>query len=792
MIQRDLIREKGRMTMSELAFISTATHNGNADRSFGRHLYQAAKMGSVLCCVAVLTYLLPDVALAVNECTAADKISNGKPNASAFTSDGELKVTCPPQTDNYPNGIIYRIERISGVSHTDDGFNIELKTDDGTTITNANEDGKGISVQSIGRLPGVITVENQADITTKGNSIQVTSESGIKLTNTGELNSGQSFGILARNRNSGEIHIEHSGSIVGTKEAGIYAWYTGNTSSTDANVKNRIVIRSSGDITVQNDEKTGRHGILVHGNNSKQIITADLHITGGTIRSDDDGIRVSLEGPKASAGDGSGTVKVVVDKGVKIISNTEDGIHVSAKFEGAESKDLIYIKSDADITSTGMGIYGEHFGSSSEGSITIISGGNIRTTGSVRRNTKDKEYEYTNFRGLSAQDRANAAKVNSHGIYAYAPHTSGTIPIKIDMTGGSITSTGDGIHVRNEGNGLSEVRVRDGATIDAQGFGIRIIGKSRVTIDSGARVSGVLGAVSVNGISSAGFLTLPSLLLNATSRLPLLSQKREGAYASLNTRSGSTDASGIAYRYRNIDLTVGYAKEVSPEMLIGASVQHLPVKATLPAGETLKGKGLGLALALNYSRSDFYLEGQLAFTRFKSNYHRGNAGAESGIKATQVHTELETGCRYDINERWELTPRFNYRYVKVKTKSFAGNNSVTFPNVSESALGFGATAATALKTEVDGDMKAYASLDIEQRSPSNGGNYRFTDADSNDVTFETTDSGKRTMLKAQVGVTWNFGKEGKNLFGAHLGYADRISGVEADETTAGLNLELKF
>ncbi len=755
-----------------------------------------ARIIAALSFVTIFACLLPNALKAANECTPASSQTSGKLNASAFDANGKLVVNCQSTSENYPNGILYRIEQISGIAHTNDGFDVELTVPAGVTIdttkpATSSDQNYGINVNSNNRN-GIITIVNNANISSEKNSIYADGRRNIKVTNAGALSSGEASGIFARNRGYGEINIDHSGSIVTTQHAGIYAWYSGKASNAPAGSNNRIVIRSSGDITVEKSDKTARHGILAHGSNSNQDITIDIHVTGGTIRTDDDGINANTNGPKASAGEGLGTIKVVVDKGVKIHSNTEDGIQASAKSEDANSKDSIYIKSNAEVTSFGIGIYAQHFGQSSEGSITIISGGDIKTTGYLRRDPDDKEYEYTNFRGVSNPD--DVEKVNSHGIYAYASHESGTIPIKIDMTGGSITSTGDGIHVRNEGKGKADVRVASTSKINAQGYGIRIVGKGNVKIEQGARVYGKLGAVSVNNVSSSGYLVLPSSLLKATPRLPLLARHAAGPWVDVDTRSGSTSAAGISYDYRSTRLSAGYAMAVGSDLLIGAAVQYLPTTAKLPAGERLKGKGSGLAFSIDYIGSGWYAAGNLGWSKFKSDFHKNGSTSQvaNNIKASQLYTELEAGYRFNFNEDWELNPRVNYHRVKVDTKSFADDNQIEFPRVSESSLGLGLVASRTLKSDSENDMNAYISLDIERYSPSNGGNYRFTDASDNDVKFEIADSKKYSMLKAQFGFDWKFGSEKQSSFGAYLGYADGISGSDADETMGGVNLHWHF
>ncbi len=752
-----------------------------------RFFTATAMTGIIFACL-----LSNGVEAAENACTASGSITGGKPNASAFTN-GELIVNCAADNDEYPTGISYKNQKIAGVS---DGFNIKLTVPAGVIIdttktATSGTQSSGISVTAVSKRDGTVTITNNGKITSDRIAIQATSWRDVKVTNAGTLNGGDGSGIFARNRGYGEIHITHSGKIVGTNEAGIYAWYTGTTANAPQDSKNRIVIRSSGDITVENDDKTARHGILAHGANARQDITIDIHVTGGTIRTDDDGINANTNGPKAGAGDGSGTIKIVVDKGVKIHSNTEDGITASAKNESANSKDKIYIKSDAEITSFGIGIYAQHFGQSSDGQITIISGGNIKTTGYLRRDSNDKEYEYTNFRGVADPDAET--KVNSHGIYAYASHKSGAIPIDIDITGGSIVSTGDGVHVRNQGTGTTDVHVASGTQINAQGFGIRIIGKGRVEIESGARVHGDMGAVSVNGVAASGYLAMPSTLLKATPRLPTLSRYGAGPWIDLDTRSGSAMAAGMAYDYSSTGLSAGYAMVSGTSLWVGGAIQYLPMSTKLPAGEKLKGKGTGLALTVEYRGSGPYLNGQLGWTKFKSDFHKfGSAGVAKDIKATQLYFGFEGGYRMAWNERWELTPRLTYQYVNVRPKSFSDSHEIDMPDASETSLGLGMVASTTLKADADNDMKGYLSLDFERHSFSNGGSYRFTDTNDDETVFDIADSKASSMLKAQVGMDWKFGPDKQNTLGAYLGYADGVSSSDADEVMGGVNFHWQF
>ena len=338
--------------------------------------------------------------------------------------------------------------------------NVEAGVKIGTQENPVGKNGIEVAIQgSPDANTAKISVDNAGSIRTKQSGIRVTRNSpgDVTVTNSGTIvtdnpdDSVKEGGILVRNRKKGHAVINHSGSVTSGWHAAIYAWYQGEAAAADGSIR----ITSSG--TVRSMVK---HGILAQVDNTAAAIPATVTVTGGKVHGTDDGIRVANEGNGSSTARVSGSARIESDK--------EDGIHATAgkKSEGdepgnfaSEAPVLVDLGAGATIFTrnsggeddeSSHGIHAEHFGNQAiagtetdTGSIRIVSAGKIETAGT-----------------------------NGHGIAAFATGTLATVPIEVEMKGGSITAAGDGIHVENKGRGKVAVTVGQGATVTSKKHGI--------------------------------------------------------------------------------------------------------------------------------------------------------------------------------------------------------------------------------------------------------------------------------------------------------------------------------
>ena len=357
----------------------------------------------------------------------------------------------------------------------------------GTQENPIGETGINVTIQGSPTLANTakISIDNAGSIRTKKSGIKVDrySPGDVTVTNSGTIvsenpdDSVKEIGILVHTRKQGHVVIDHSGSVTSGWHAAIYAWHEREVAAADGSIK----ITSSG--TVRSMVK---HGILAEVRNNNASVPATVTVTGGTIHGKDDGIRV------ANKGNGSSTVRV---SGTPVIKSTsEDGIHASAGEETNNDKSkaavVVEFGAGAQVTTMGEdvpsddsshGILAEHWGNQAlageetdTGSITINSAGAIRTAGS------------------------------GHGIAAFAYGTSATVPITVNVSGGSMTAAGHGIHVENKGIGKIAVTVDEGAMVTAKMDGVHVDGAGTFAAGHATRAGERTQMVTIRGMVTGG------------------------------------------------------------------------------------------------------------------------------------------------------------------------------------------------------------------------------------------------------------------------------------------------
>ena len=426
-------------------------------------------------------------------------------------------VTC--NDPSYPNGVAYtklagglilKVEPpAGGTTFSGDGDGIKIQRPIASTgeimvdvkagvkigTPNGYMGSNGIDIEHSSGRPrpsnaGDISVTNAGEIHVRRTGVKIDrySAGDITVTNSGVIVSYnpdankltptiKPGGIIVRTRVGGDIKINNSGSVTSAWHAAIYAWYS-QSATTTADMGS-IEITSSG--TVRSMVK---HGILAQVDAA--AVPATVTVTGGTIYGRDDGIRVTNKGT------GKSTVRV--SSSARIESSNEDGVHASA---GDENKDeskapvLVDVGAGAVIVTrneggeddeSSHGILAEHYGNQAKsgsetdtGSITVKSAGEIRTSGS------------------------------GHGIAGIAHGTTALVPISIEMTGGSISAKGDGIHTENKGTGTSTVTIQ-GKVMGGGGdyAGVRMVGGGALVIGPKAET----GATSGVAVKADGALTI--------------------------------------------------------------------------------------------------------------------------------------------------------------------------------------------------------------------------------------------------------------------------------------------
>ncbi len=401
-------------------------------------------------------------------------------------------VTCSEGA--YPNGITYEglrsglalkvVPPSGGTAIDGDADGIKIVTTRGTTPVTADVKAgtkigtpddymgnNGIDLDVRGA--GDISVSNAGSIHVRKTGIRIErrSDGDVMVTNSGVIVSYnpetnklnpeiKPAGIHVRMRAKGDVKIVNSGSVTSAWHAAIYAWY----SPTAAEDEGSVEITSSG--TVRSMVK---HGILAQVD--KAAIPATVTVTGGIVHGRDDGVRATNKGTGSSTARVSGSARIE--------SDNEDGVHASA---GDEEKDeseaavLVDIGAGSMIVTRNMGgdddesshgVFAEHYGDQAlsgdktdTGSITVKSAGEISAAGS------------------------------GHGVAALARGTEATVPISVEVIGGSITSGGDGVHADNKGKGAVAVTVGEKAMVKAKMNGVRVQGGSGRTVTINGKVTG--------------------------------------------------------------------------------------------------------------------------------------------------------------------------------------------------------------------------------------------------------------------------------------------------------------
>ncbi len=245
-----------------------------------------------------------------------------------------------------------------------------------------------------------------------------------------------------------------------------------------------------------------------------------VNVMGGTIQAGHYAVNISQR-PKSQGA-------LTVTTGSEARLGTQDsyikrfGIRVR-NANVADTSDIGVVNA-ADIYADGVGIYVWHKG---PGAVSIVNTGDITVWD--RDNSHDQEvwgrgiYARNDSAGETWDDSAGTGKgisiVSSGNITLYgAPTIRGnvpvaailavasrfvgnnnmnSIPVNIDVTGGTITSPAHGVSVGNQwggGTSMVKVKVAGGVMIDAGYNGIRAVnrgrGEAEVVVDSGAMVTG--------------------------------------------------------------------------------------------------------------------------------------------------------------------------------------------------------------------------------------------------------------------------------------------------------------
>ena len=147
------------------------------------------------------------------------------------------------------------------------------------------------------------------------------------------------------------------------------------------------------------------------------------------------------------------------------------------------------------------GIYGDHSGT---GGIDIdVQGGSIETTGTSAGGIVAWQRESGNV----AIDVRTRIRVSGNGVYVRLSGTNGynAGDIRVDVTGGTIRSDGDGVHARyvlpHNKNGAIAVTVAEGATVTGRRNGIYVGGAGVLSEGNSALRD---QTVTVNGVVMGG------------------------------------------------------------------------------------------------------------------------------------------------------------------------------------------------------------------------------------------------------------------------------------------------
>ena len=305
---------------------------------------------------------------------------NQEPDGAIFTKtdliiNGNGKLTV---NGNYKDGIVCKdelkiantnIEIISeddGIRGTDyviiKDSNINITSNgDGIKSTNSSDSSMGyVAIEG-----GNITVSSKADAIQAETVLNISSNSNIKITTTGEIsssNSNQFFGFRDE-RNSINQSTEDSTSSKGLKAGTEITIENGtiNISSTDDSIhSNGIVIINNGNINTSSDDD-GIHAdtnIVINDGNinvtkSYEGIESNyIEINGGKIEiiASDDGINVAGGNDDSAMGGrmGQNNFSMVQDTDKKLVIN--DGtLTVNASGDGLDSNGAIYINGGATI-----------------------------------------------------------------------------------------------------------------------------------------------------------------------------------------------------------------------------------------------------------------------------------------------------------------------------------------------------------------------------------------------------------------------------------------------------------
>ena len=294
---------------------------------------------------------------------------------------------------------------------------------------------------------------------------------------------------------------------------------------------------------------------------------------------------------------------------------------------------------------------------------------------------------------------------------------------------------------------------------------------------------------------AALYETLPDLLLRLMG--PGTNRKSEPlqdttVWARFSAGVGDYDSSrstvDAEYDYDRLVGEAGLTVNLGETLRSWASVSYLSGSADVTSptgGGEIDADGLGLTIgAVWKNTSDYYAFGSFSYQDYDIDFTSDKRGQlKKGVNGEGYAADVETGRRFAVSDRIDLTPRawLVHNWVSVDDFTDAVNSEVSFPNADRTFAGLGVVVENARVLEGGGTMSLRGSLDYERML---SGSQTTTWVSGEEL---TTKSMMNSILLGMSGVY----RLGTFSFGARLS-GGALFGSDDTEYSGSLDLIIGF